>query len=71
MGVKYRIYQAAAIDRNPNESVKESAKTAELEWVPTEMVYDSYDDAYIKRYELATKDILHIDTYYKVIKEEE
>lgn len=71
MGVKYRIYQAAAIDRNPNESVKESVKTVELEWVPTEMVYDSYDDAYIKRYELATEDILHIDTYYKVIKEEE
>ena len=71
MGVKYRIYQAAAIDRNPNESVKESVKNAKLEWVPTEMVYDSYDDAYIKRYELATEDILHIDTYYKVIKEEE
>ena len=71
MGVKYRIYKAAAIDRNPNETVKESTKTVELEWVPTEMVYDSYDDAYIKRYELATKDILHIDTYYKVIKEEE
>ena len=71
MGVKYRIYKAAAIDRNPNETVKESTKTVELEWVPTEMVYDSYDDAYIKRYELATEDILHIDTYYKVIKEEE
>ena len=58
---KFRIYQAEVFDEQKNFL---SAK--ELDWQPTGMVFESYDEAYVKRCDLLM-DSDHL--YYQVTEE--
>lgn len=58
---KYRIYKAKAKNEN-----QEFIKANQLDWQPTDMVYDSYDKAYIHKVDLQVTDEWY---YYSIIEE--
>ena len=58
---KYRIYKAKAKNEN-----QEFIKANQLDWQPTNMEYDSYDDAYIHKVDLQVIDEQY---YYSIVEE--
>ena len=59
---KYRIYKANAKNEN-----QEFIKANQLDWQPTDMVFESYDEAYTHKCDSQLIDEWH---YYKIVKEE-
>lgn len=59
---KYRIYQASVFDGE-----QKFIPSKKLKWEPTEFVFDSYDEAYVKKCNLSTV----TEFYYYSVREEE
>lgn len=58
---KYRIYKAKAKNEN-----QEFIKANQLDWQPTDMEYDSYDEAYTHKVDLQVTDEWY---YYSIVEE--
>ena len=59
---KYRMYKAKAKNEN-----QECIKANQLDWRPTDMVYDFYDDAYVHKVNLQAIDEWY---YYSIVEED-